>query len=179
MFRSGYVGTTVRDIAREAGVPQGSFTNHFRSKEAFTLEVLANYFQHVKDLMDRTVGDTSLTPRQRVIAYLDLITEQLSRDEFSRGCLIGDLSIEAPGHSEAIREQLLVIYDQWRDLFADCLSAAQAAGQIGDQFDAHALADFLLTGWEGAIMRSKVERSRAPLDRFRDIAFTTIFKEES
>ena len=36
MVRKGYVGAGVRDIVAE-GVrqPQGSFTNHFRSKEAF------------------------------------------------------------------------------------------------------------------------------------------------
>jgi selT/selW/selH-like putative selenoprotein len=33
MFRTGYHGTSVRDITAAAGVPQGSFTNHFRSKE--------------------------------------------------------------------------------------------------------------------------------------------------
>lgn len=40
MFKSGYNGTGVRDIVAAAGAPQGSFTNHFRSKEAFACEVL-------------------------------------------------------------------------------------------------------------------------------------------
>ena len=40
MFRSGYIGSGVRDIVAEAHAPQGSFTNHFRSKEAFAVEVL-------------------------------------------------------------------------------------------------------------------------------------------
>jgi TetR/AcrR family transcriptional repressor of nem operon len=31
MFRAGYHGASVRDVASEAGAPQGSFTNHFRS----------------------------------------------------------------------------------------------------------------------------------------------------
>ena len=44
MFRSGYIGASVRDICAAAGAPQGSFTNHFRSKEAFTQEVLDRYF---------------------------------------------------------------------------------------------------------------------------------------
>ena len=34
----GYTGASVRDIVEAAGVPQGSFTNHFISKEAFCLE---------------------------------------------------------------------------------------------------------------------------------------------
>lgn len=40
MFRSGYTCASVRDICEAAGVPLGSFTNHFRSKEAFAEEVL-------------------------------------------------------------------------------------------------------------------------------------------
>jgi TetR/AcrR family transcriptional regulator, transcriptional repressor for nem operon len=35
VFEQGYCGASVRDIVQAAGVPQGSFTNHFRSKEAF------------------------------------------------------------------------------------------------------------------------------------------------
>ena len=44
MFQSGYQGASVRDICAAAGAPQGSFTNHFRSKEAFAREVLDRYF---------------------------------------------------------------------------------------------------------------------------------------
>src|SRR5712692_6182612 len=36
---------------------------------------------------------------------------------------------------------------------------------------------FLLASWEGAILRMKVERGPAALDRFRNIVFQTIFKE--
>ena len=38
------------------------------------------------------------------------------------------------------------------------------------------LADFLLAGWQGAMLRMKVERSPAPLERFKTIAFATVFK---
>jgi TetR/AcrR family transcriptional repressor of nem operon len=40
VFERGYCGASARDIVQAAGVPQVSFTNHFRSKEAFSLEVL-------------------------------------------------------------------------------------------------------------------------------------------
>eukprot|EP01035_Chromulina_nebulosa_P054276 gene54276-74329_t len=35
----GYAGASVRDIVQAAGVPQGSFTNHFTSKEAFGVDI--------------------------------------------------------------------------------------------------------------------------------------------
>jgi TetR/AcrR family transcriptional repressor of nem operon len=34
LLARGYFGASVRDIVKAAGVPQGSFTNHFSSKEA-------------------------------------------------------------------------------------------------------------------------------------------------
>src|SRR5260370_31253435 len=43
MFRLGYQGASVRDICSAAGVPHGSFTNHFRSKQAFAWAVLDRY----------------------------------------------------------------------------------------------------------------------------------------
>ena len=176
MFRKGYVGASVRDVVTAAGVPQGSFTNHFSSKEVFAGEVLAAYFEHVRSLVRQAFEDASLTPGRRLVRYLDLITERLDEDGYVRGCLIGDLSIEAPGHSEALRQQLLAIYDEWRGLFAAGIRDAQRSGELASDHPAEELADFLLTGWEGAILRSKVERSRAPLDRFRRIAFDTVFK---
>src|SRR5262245_11685268 len=92
MFRKGYVGAGVREIAAEARAPQGSFTNHFRSKEAFALEVLDLYFAHTLGLVGEALDDTTKSPRERLRRYLDLISESLETDGFMRGCLIGDLS---------------------------------------------------------------------------------------
>ena len=103
MFRKGYIGAGVRDIVAEAGVPQGSFTNHFRSKEEFTKEVLDLYFRDLQCAIETALGDVRLRPRQRIEKYLDIITGRLAADGFSRGCLIGDLSLEAAPQSEMLR----------------------------------------------------------------------------
>ena len=100
MFRTGYHGTSVRDVTAAAGAPQGSFTNHFRSKELFASEVLDRYFLYVRGLGAEALSDTSLPPRDRLRRYLDLITGKLAHDGFTRGCLIGDFSLEASGSSE-------------------------------------------------------------------------------
>lgn len=179
MFRTGYNGTSVRDITAAANAPQGSFTNHFRSKEAFASEVLERYFDHTKDLVAEALQDTSLTPRQRLRRYLDIITGRLEGEGFSRGCLIGDLSLEASGSSELLRTRLAAIFTEWRAPFAACIAEAQQAGEIASDFDAEELADFLLASWQGAILRMKVDRSPAALERFKKIAFQTVFREPS
>ena len=179
MLRHGYAASGVREIAAEAGAPQGSFTNHFRSKESFALEVLDLYFDHTKGLVREAFSDPSLSPAARLRRYLDVIIARLGDDGFLRGCLIGDLSLEAAPVSELLRERLAEIFAEWRAPFALCVREAQTLGQIRAELDPEDLADFLLASWEGAILRMKVERSAAPLERFKTIIFRTIFEEGS
>ena len=177
MFRSGYHAASVRDICAAARAPQGSFTNHFRSKEAFAVEVLDRYFDYLKGLVTDALNDETLTPRQRLKHYLDVITDKLARDRWTIGCLIGDFSLQASSHSKLLRERLDSIFREWRTMFASCIAAAQSAGEVDSQFGATDLAEFLLASWEGAILRMKVERSPAALKRFKAIAFETIFTQ--
>jgi TetR/AcrR family transcriptional regulator, transcriptional repressor for nem operon len=176
MFRSGYHGSSVRDICAAAGAPQGSFTNHFRSKESFAVEVLDQYFDYLKGLVTEALSDEALTPRQRLKRYLDIITGKLERDRWRIGCLIGDFSLQASSHSNLLRKRLDAIFKEWRTLFASCIAAAQSAGEVDSQFDATDLAEFLLASWEGGILRMKVEQSPAALERFKRIVFATVFK---
>ena len=177
MFRTGYNGTSVRDVTAAAGAPQGSFTNHFRSKEEFAAEVLDRYFEHTRGLVAEALEDSSLSPRQRLRRYLDIITGKLAGDAWRRGCLIGDLSLEASCSSEALRSRLVAIFAEWRAPFAACIAAAQNSHEIAADFAPEELADFLLTSWQGAILRMKVERDPAALERFKKIVFQTVFKE--
>ena len=177
MFRSGYQGASVRDICAAAGVPQGSFTNHFRSKEAFAQEVLDRYFANLKESVKKALDDKSLTPRQRLKRYLDIISDVLAGAKWNRGCLIGDFSLETTAHSKLLRDRLEAIFQEWRAPFASCIAEAQSTGEIDSTFDPVDLAEFLLASWEGAILRMKVERGPAALDRFKNIVFQTIFKE--
>ena len=179
MFRSGYIGSGVRDIVAEAHAPQGSFTNHFRSKEAFAVEVLDRYFAYVQGLVRQALDDRSRGPRARLRRYLDIITDRLEHAGFARGCLIGDFSLEAAPHSDLLRERLATIFAHWRAPFAACIAEGQAAGEIAATFAPDELADFLLASWQGAILRMKVDRSPAALERFKAIAFATVFKEEA
>ena len=178
MFQAGYQGASVRDICAAAKAPQGSFTNHFRSKEVFVQEVLDRYFDDLKTVVAKALDDESLPPRQRLKRYLDLITGRLQGAKWNRGCLIGDLSLEASLQSKRLRKRLEEIFREWRTPFARCIAEAQAAGQIDSTFEAIDLAEFLLASWEGAILRMKVEGGPAALDRFKDIVFETVFKEK-
>ncbi|PZS25154.1 MAG: TetR family transcriptional regulator [Pseudonocardiales bacterium] len=177
----GFNGAGVRDITATAGVPQGSFSNHFASKEAFGLEILDRYFVDIGTVVDATLRHDGLPPLGRLRAYFDAVTDRLAERGWRDGCLIGNLSLESAEHSELIRRRLAEIFSAWRQPFAVCLAEAVAAGQVTVDIDLPAvdLADFLLASWQGAIMRMKVERSPEPLERFKRIVFSTVLREPS
>ncbi len=168
----------MRDICAAAGAPHGSFTNHFRSKEQFAKEVLDRYFANLQTHVRGALGDKSLTPRHRLERYLEIISGLLADDKWNRGCLIGDFSLETVSQSKLLRQRLEAIFQEWRAPFVACIAEAQTIGEIDSAFDPTDLAEFLLASWEGAILRMKVERGPAALERFRKIIFQTVFKEQ-
>jgi TetR/AcrR family transcriptional repressor of nem operon len=167
----------VRDICAAAGAPDGSFTNHFHSKEAFAEEVLDRYFANLQGYVKEALDDESLTPRQRLKRYPDIISGVLADANWNRGCLIGDFCRQTASESNLLRERLEAIFREWRAPFASCIAAAQTAGEIDATFNPIDLAEFLLASWKGAILRVRVERGPAALDRFKNIIFHTAFKE--
>lgn len=170
----GYGGAGVRDITGEAGVPQGCFTNHFRSKEAFGVAVLDRYHDRIQALMDSTLRDPARTPVARLRAYFDAQTERLEAAGWRYGCLVGNLSLEAPEQSDLLRKHLALVSGALTRSFAEVVRAGQAAGEIRRDLDADDIATFLLSSWEGAMMRMKVDRSPKPIEQFKQVLFATV-----
>jgi TetR/AcrR family transcriptional regulator, transcriptional repressor for nem operon len=179
IWYAGYTAAGVRDIVAAAGARPGSFTNHFASKEEFAGEVLERYFAYVSGLVEKALSRDGTPPVDRLRRYLEIITSKLEAHDWARGCMIGNLSLETAVHSEPLRLRLVAIFERWRQPFAACIAEGQATGEITKAFDAEDLADFLLSSWQGAMLRMKVERSPEPLERFKKIIFSTVFGKET
>ena len=172
----GFAGASVRDIVQAAGVPQGSFTNHFTSKEAFGLEVLDLYFARGCELMRETLRNDSLPPLQRLGAYIDATKNRLNQNGMRNGCLYGNFTAEASDHSEILRQRLVEIFAEVRASVAYCLKAAVDAGELSPGFDCDEIAAFIVSSLQGANLLAKAERSPTPVERFKQILFSTILR---
>jgi TetR/AcrR family transcriptional repressor of nem operon len=172
----GFGSASVRDIVAAAGVPQGSFTNHFASKEAFCLEILDLYFKDVRAMIQRTLRNDSLPPLKRLRAFVDAQIKYLNRIGWRNGCLIGNFSAEASEHSEVIRKRLVEIYEEMSQSVAYCLRAGVKAGEVPRKTECDDLAAFLIASLQGAILQSKTERNAVPLERFKYLMFSTLMR---
>ena len=174
VLERGYVGASVRDIVEAAGVPQGSFTNHFASKEAFSLEILDRYFANSRAVMTDTLHNEALPPLKRIRAYIDASINAIRSHGTKNGCLVGNFAAEASDHSEIIRKRVSLIYSEVRTAMTDCLRAAVKDGELPKSFKASEVATFIVTGLQGAWLVSKVERDLAFAENFKKTLFSTV-----
>ena len=176
MHERGYAGASVRDIVQAAGVPQGSFTNHFASKEAFCLEALELYYARGTVSARQTLLNETLTPLARLEAWLDVNRSKLTDGGMRKGCLFGNFSAEASEHSEAIRIRLVEMFAVVTRAVADCLRAAVRSGDLPAGVDCDEVAGFIVSSLQGAILMAKAQRSPVPMERFKHILFSMILR---
>jgi TetR/AcrR family transcriptional repressor of nem operon len=172
LVEKGFNAVGVQDITATAGVPKGSFYNHFESKEALGVEIVARY--GADEARREILADRSIPPLPRLRRHFERINALFVDSQFERGCILGSFSAELANQSAPIRDSLRDLYGQWTKDIAAAVAEAQDEGKIANKTKAADIAAFLLDSYEGALLRARVERSRKPFDRFMTFAFTQI-----
>jgi len=175
VHQRGLAGASVRDIVEAAGVPQGSFSNHFASKEAFGVEILDLYFGFTRKVLAETLNNTNLKPLRRLEAYIDANQAFLEQRGVENGCLYGTYAAEITGHDEPIRCRLVEIFNIIQDSLEACLKAAVKAGDLPKGFKCKEVGDFILSS-QGAILLSKGKRDTSPVTKFKRVLFSSILR---
>ena len=179
VHRRGFSATSVADIAEAAGAPKGSFYNHFKSKDDFGSTILEEYFADVRAALDETLLAPRKPARTRLRDYFVRLRNYVGRDDYARGCLIGNISGEISAVSAETREQLSRLIAQWTSSLEVCLAEGQGDGSIRADLAADDLAGLLLDAWQGALLRAKVERSPAALNTFIDVLLPRLAEKVS
>ena len=166
LTEKGFSATGIDEVLRRVGVPKGSFYHYFDSKEAFGSALITQYADYFARKIDRHLLNENLTPMARLHAFDADAQAGMARHAFQRGCLIGNLGQEMGALPESFRSQLRAVFTDWESRFAVCLCAAQASGEVSKQVDCEQVASFFWIGWEGAVLRAKLEQSASPLEIF-------------
>jgi AcrR family transcriptional regulator len=160
----GYSQTTTAEIAREAGVAEGTLYHHFGSKDGIFLtlfdETMEGYLAGVDALLAReTTGKVTLSAFVRFhFGYVSLRKEQyliLLRD------FPVHLSVEHFGGRSPQREKL----DRITELFSRILARGQADGTLHLPFPARETAEMLRGSFYGATRLKMLGLIQAPLPR--------------
>lgn len=163
LLRQGYNATGIQQIADEAGVPKGSFYNHFASKEVFAAAIVDRYSDYSQLSWQRMMSDAPGEPMGAIRHVFSRMLAYHERAQSSAGCLVGNLAAEISQSSDACRQSLLAAQLAWRQRLAGLIAAGQARGEIRRDIDALALSALTWSVWEGSLLRMKVEGDVKPL----------------
>ena len=119
---------------------------------------------------------TRLPPLQRLGAYIDATKDRLNKNGMRSGCLYGNFTAEASDHSEILRQRLVEIFAEVQAAVAYCLRAAKEAGELSPSLDCEEIAAFIVSSLQGANLLAKAARSPVPVERFKQILFSTVLR---
>ncbi len=166
LTEKGFAATGIDQILRRVGVPKGSFYYYFDSKDAFGLALIDSYANYFAHKLDKWLLDESSPALTRIANFIADARAGMERHGFRRGCVIGNLGQEMGALPELYRTRLAEVFADWESRLARCLEIARQEGTIAETSDCMGLARFFWIGWEGAVLRAKLELSPAPLDIF-------------
>ena len=162
-YVKGYNSTSISDILSRSQVHSGSLYHFFPGKQDLLVAVLEFYRDGIREnLLDIAwVGVDD--PLEKIFALLNGYRTGLLMSDYAHGCPIGNLALELSEPDPRIRDLLQVNFTNWIGAVEDCLD--EAADRLPPKTDRHALAEFILTTMEGAIMQARTARDIAVFDR--------------
>jgi TetR/AcrR family transcriptional repressor of nem operon len=171
-WRKGVRGTSLSDIARDAGVQRGSLYNAYGSKEALFLSAYERYAGEYLGALQKVLGTGTL--RKRLTAFFDLTITNFRSGSPPRGCpttrgLMELGSVEGEGLDENARQAFATLIERIMALVRDALAESAKRGEFkGDPASA---ALHLVTVTRGLAV---MERAFGDEAQLRKIAANTI-----
>ncbi|MGB0494901.1 MAG: TetR/AcrR family transcriptional regulator [Kangiellaceae bacterium] len=168
LFAKGYNGTGVKQIVDAAGVPKGSFYNHFSSKEAFVVEALEKLSNINMENVQSLLANADDSPKQRLNKFFGDYHQHIESCEFNGGCLFANLCLEMADEVESIRAVTNNHMEKVTKLIEKTLDDAKSQGELEHSVDSLALATFIFNAWEGTVIRMKASRSSSSYEVFKN-----------
>ncbi|HOP40772.1 MAG TPA: TetR family transcriptional regulator C-terminal domain-containing protein [Geobacteraceae bacterium] len=178
ILSKGFNATGVEAILKQANVPKGSFYNFFSSKEDFGLAIIDRYSSEINEVLHPIYNDESSPPLGRIKKGFETLIARFEGNDCTKGCLIGNLSLEMSDQYENVRHRLEQCLQGWTKVLSGLLLQAQRVNAIPADLDAEMLAENMIASFEGALLRAKVMKSSEPLKNFIHLYFDTYLAQK-
>ncbi|MER6138956.1 TetR/AcrR family transcriptional regulator [Streptomyces sparsogenes] len=156
--RQGYVGTGIKQIAREAQATLGSVYHFFPGgKEAVAVAAIAHSDREFATLLGEAL-DSAEDPAEAIEACARRLATELRESGWIDGCPVTAAALETLGTDSEIQRACADALRGWERLVVDKLLRCGFPAQ-----DARELATTIVGALEGAEVTAQVVRSEEPL----------------
>jgi TetR/AcrR family transcriptional repressor of nem operon len=162
-WKKGFNSTSVADILSRSQVNSGSLYHFFPGKQDVLIGVLEAYRDGIGEMLLAPAWDGVGDPIDKIFALLERYRRHVIETDCAYGCPIGSLALELHEPDPAVRALLAANFANWTAAIEARL--AEAAERLPANLDRKALAEFVLTAMEGAVMQARTHRDVAYFDR--------------
>ena len=150
VFRElGYPGTRMADIAQRAGIGKGTLYEYFKDKADILRFAFDEYFTIFANGIIEAIKDKA-SPSDKLLSLIDFSLHRAS--EWEDHCAVYVDYYGAARTDGKGRFSLSAMYGHMRHILLDLIRDGQAAGEIDTSFQPAALAEVLLSVFDGIIL---------------------------
>ena len=162
-WEKGYQSTSMADLFARARINSGSLYHFFPGKQDVLVAVLSAYRDGIGMMLLEPAWAGVDDPLERVFALLQRYRMLIVQTDCTYGCPIGSIALEVHEPDPAVRELLAANFEAWTSAVEQQLGATRK--QLPADIDRRALAEFVLTTMEGAVMLTRTHRDVGYFDR--------------
>ena len=174
VFRKhGYYKTRMVDIAQMAGMGKGTLYEYFKNKADILRFVFDQYFNVFSEGILEAMKEKT-TPSEKILSLIDFAIQHAA--EWEDHCAIYIDYFNAARTDEGKRFSLSGIYAEMKDILENLIKEAQLAGEIDEQFDPGAVAELLLSIYDGIILHKIFAGQRTKMDLIRKTTMALVIQ---
>ncbi|MBZ9852503.1 TetR/AcrR family transcriptional regulator [Mesorhizobium sp. CA13] len=161
--RRGYHGTSLNDILSASGAPRGSLYFHFPGgKDQLVVEVTRASVAEVTERLGAELAAES-DPAVAVHHIYQSVARMLEDNEFSLGCPVAPVVLDAPNDVPDLEEICRSAFEQWIGLLRQAFAKAGVVERR-----ARALALLVESSLEGLMVIARATRDRSSINVVAD-----------
>jgi TetR/AcrR family transcriptional repressor of nem operon len=159
--RHGYAGTSMSELMAVTGLEKGGLYRHFETKQDLAAAAFDYAWETVNEPRRRGLENCEGS-LDKLLLLVKNFVEQPPR-ALPGGCPLLNTAVENDDGNPLLRGKARAALDQWRDGIADIVRYGQQNGELRDDIEPAAVAIVVIAGLEGAVMVSRLEKTREAL----------------
>jgi TetR/AcrR family transcriptional repressor of nem operon len=158
MLAQGYTATSVDEICAAAGLTKGSFFHYFDSKHALGVATVQRFYDRNRAMLRAAPFRELIDPRDRVLGYLDFLSEFSQQHAAAGGCLVGTVAQELAVSDKEMRAVCASCFTDWASVLKSDLELAKKQHAPRARWKPQTLANHIVAVIQGSLILAKSSR---------------------
>jgi AcrR family transcriptional regulator len=161
--RKGFHGTSLAELTAATGLTKGALYGNFQDKDEMALEAFQYSIARVREVVTQELRG-AVTCKEQLIALLSFYSNYVFSPPIPGGCPLLNTAIEVDDHRGSMRRVVVKELHHTIGFIQNLIEKGIEKNEFRPDINPEAIAYTFFCAVEGALMFSRVERSREAMD---------------